>query len=209
MWFGLKPLLWQCVFLFDEEITVYCQAHIPLICIMRSSPAPAPLKCVIQWGEEEEEKIPPHQPNEDGLFSLPGGLWTSHSDGRNTLIVFDNNTRRCEMDRTRRRAAVPAHCSDNHVLSSAECFHRSVMLMFLVLRSKSMCLTSAACVFGEVGVRERGQIQGRGDYQAALDNSQVVDLRGLESDHCLLVCTCSSKKYEKKKFKINNKKVWF
>lgn len=165
--------------------------------------------CNTVGGRRRRKKIPPHQPNEDGLFSLPGGLWTSHSDGRNILIVFDNNTRRCEMDRTRRRAAVPAHCSDNHVLSSAECFHRSVMLMFLVLRSKSMCLTSAACVFGEVGVRERGQIQGRGDYQAALDNSQVVDLRGLESDHCLLVCTCSSKKYEKKKFKINNKKVWF
>lgn len=26
---------------------------------MRSSPAPAPLKCVIQWGEEEEEKKSP------------------------------------------------------------------------------------------------------------------------------------------------------
>lgn len=43
MWFGPEELFRQCVFLLDEEIIDYSQTPIPLICILRSSPAPVRL----------------------------------------------------------------------------------------------------------------------------------------------------------------------
>lgn len=59
MWFGPEELFRQCVFLLDEEIIDYSQTPIPLICILRSSPAPVRL-CSFELCNGKK-KIPPHQ----------------------------------------------------------------------------------------------------------------------------------------------------
>lgn len=71
MWFGLEELLWQDVSLNDGEIIVYSEAHILLICILRSSPVSSlyiPLNCAV-------EEIPPHQEWNGFVFSAPWRGW--------------------------------------------------------------------------------------------------------------------------------------
>lgn len=167
MWFGLKQLLWQCVFLLDEEIIVYGRARVRFICISRSSPAPRSLSVRLNYAVEE---IPPHQTwsgfilfsaacREFFFFILPSKF--THS--RNILIAFDNNSPNKRIT----QSSTP-DCNDNHVSSSAVCFQSRVMGIFCwrVNRWREIKQRVLLCVFfvcmcgGEEGRHRAGRIIG-------------------------------------------------
>lgn len=180
MWFGLKQLLWQCVFLLDEEIIVYGRAHVRFICISRSSPAPHGLFSSFELCSGR------NSPSSDVkwayfvLCCLQGFFFYFNfkfTHRRNILIAFDNNSPNKRIT----QSSTP-DCNGNHVSSSAVCFQSWVMGIFCwgvnrwrEIKQRVLLCVFFVCVWVCVW-RRRGQTQGREDYRAALDNTQVADL---------------------------------
>ena len=178
MWFGLKQLLWQCVFLLDEEIIVYGPARVLFICILRSSPAPRSLSVRLNYAVGE---IPPHQ-TQSG-FILFSAAWREFffffltSNSHTGEIFWLRSIITARMKGSHRAALLTATiiiCSVFPELSYWDMLLRSKP----VTRDQTVC-TCVLCVCVCVCVcvwRRRGQTQGREDYRAALDNTQVADL---------------------------------
>lgn len=138
MWFGLKLLLWQNVFLLDEEIIVYSRAQVLFICILRSSPAHMLRSkfelCSGRNSPSSEEKWV-------YFLSCLEEFWTSNWDGRNILIASDNNTLQYKW-------ITKADCEDNHVSSLAGCSKSWALVIFYcrsVLRSKPLMWDQTVC----------------------------------------------------------------